>query len=102
VAGTDELWGGILTSVSLDPSTWTVSCGVDVVDRGSVRRYQLVLEEVAGLSAERDVPLPWNYAELTAVHVSDVPGGTKVEIILWAEPTGMTVRCSRVRVVPPS
>ena len=98
MVNTDVLWGGTLVSLTLDPVDWTLRAEVDVTSDEQVDRYALVLEEVADLTAVRRVPLPWSYAELTEVHVSEAGGGVRVELVLWADDTGLTARCSRVLV----
>jgi hypothetical protein len=96
---TDVLWGGTLISLTLDPVDWTLRAEVDVTSDGNVRRYVLVLEEVADLNVVRQVPLPWSYAELTEVHISKTGDIFRVELVLWADDTGLTARCSRVLVM---
>lgn len=56
---TDVLWGGMLTSISLDPVGWTLRAWVEVTTDAASRRYELVLAEVIDVHAERGVPLPW-------------------------------------------
>jgi hypothetical protein len=41
--------------------------------------------------------LPWNYAELTEVHVSEVMDQVLVEIVLWDDDTSLSARCAHVR-----
>jgi hypothetical protein len=48
--------------------------------------------------ASRDLPLPWNYAELTEVHVSESDDEVLVELVLWSDATSISVRCTRLRV----
>lgn len=98
MTSTDALWGGTLTQCSFDPVAWTLSFGVEVLDSGSTSRYDLVLIGVSEWSASRVVPLPWNYAELTQVHVSEVGDAFSVELVLWSDGTSVSVRCTEVRV----
>jgi hypothetical protein len=95
---TDALWGGALTSLSLDPISWALRAEVETTSEGTLRRYVLVLDEIVDLHAKRTVPLPWTNAELTEVHVSEAPVGVVVELVLWADDTALTVRCTRARV----
>jgi hypothetical protein len=95
---TNELWGSTLTSLTFDPVSWTLTAQVEIPTGGRVLRRTLQFDDVTALRAERQVPLPWNHAELTEVHVSQAPGGVLVELILWDDDTTLTVRCSRLRV----
>jgi len=58
-----------------------------------------VLEEVSDLNVARQGPVPWSYAELTEVHISKTGDLVQVELVLWADDTGLTARCSRVLVM---
>jgi hypothetical protein len=98
VAETDDLWGGLLSSVAFDPVTWTLRLGIEVVMSAGRHRYEMVLDDVSEWHSTREVPLPWNYAEVTEVHVSEAGGQVLVELVLWSEPTSLSVRCASVRV----
>ncbi len=95
---TDELWGGSLVSVSFDPVAWTLRFGVDVLVGEERHRYELMLDGVTQWPSSRGVPLPWSYAELTEVHVSDVMDEVLVEMVLWNDDTALSARCAQVRV----
>jgi hypothetical protein len=98
VPETDGLWGGSIVSVSFDPVAWTLRFGVAVVVGQARHRYELVLDGVSRWQASRDLPLPWNYAELTEVHVSESDDEVLVELVLWSDATSISVRCTRLRV----
>ncbi len=98
MAGIDGLWGGSLVSVAFDPVTWTLRCGVEVVDSGASRRYELTMDGVSDWHSSRAVPLPWNRAELTEVHVTEVADQVLVEMVLWSDDTSLEVRCASLRV----
>jgi hypothetical protein len=98
VPETDELWGGRLAAVSFDPVEWTLRVEVEVLDSGERRRYVLRLDGVSEWHSSRGVPLPWEHAELTEVHVSDVMDQVLVEMVLWADDTSVSARCASVRV----
>ena len=98
MAEIDELWGGSLVSVSFDPVAWTLRFGVEVLDGEELRRYGLMLDGVTEWHSSRGVPLPWNHAELTEVHVSDVMNQMLIEMVLWADDTSLSARCASVRV----
>lgn len=98
MACTDDLWGGSLVSGSFDPVTWTLLFGVEALLDGERHRYELRLDGVTEWRSSRSVPLPWSYAELTEVHVSDVLGEVLVEMLLWDDGTSLSARCAHVRV----
>ena len=98
MAETEELWGGRLVAVSFDPVAWTLRFGVEVLDSGERRHYELVLESVTQWHSSRGVPLPWDYAELTEVHVSQTDDQVLVDLLMWSDDTSLSARCSRVRV----
>jgi hypothetical protein len=98
VSQTDELWGGSLVSLSFDPVVWTLRFGVEVLDSGEHRRYELVLDGVTQWHCSRGVPLPWNHAELTEVHVSEADDQVIVDLVMWDDDTSLSARCSQVRV----
>lgn len=95
---TDELWGGSLVSVSFDPVAWTLRFAVEVLLGEEHRRYELVLDGVTQWHSSRAVPLPWNYAEVTEVHVSEGADEVLVEMVLWADDTSISARCASMRV----
>lgn len=97
MAETDALWGGQLLSVYFDPVEWTLRFDVTTLDDGDERRYQLVLEGVTQWRSSRETILPWTYADLTEVHVSEVAGQALVEMVLWSESNSVTVHCARLR-----
>ena len=99
VSETDDLWGGSLMSVSFDPVAWTLRLGVETLGKEERRRYELILDDVTQWHSSRGVPLPWNYAELTEVHVSEVEDQVLVEVVMWSDENFLSARCSRVRVV---
>jgi len=69
VPDTDQLWGGILTSISFDPVSWTLRLAVEVLESEELHHFELVLGGVTQWHSSRGVPLPWNHAEVTEVHV---------------------------------
>ena len=94
----DRLWGGRLVSVAMEPVAWTLRFCVEVVEYDERRCYELVLEGVKQFHASRDVPLPWDYAELTEVHVAQTGTEVLVDLVMWADGTSLSTRCSRVSV----
>ena len=85
-------------SVSFDPVAWTLRFGIEVLISKEERQYELVLGGVTQWHSSRGVPLPWNYAEVTEVRVSDLLDQALVEIVLWDEDASLTARCAHVRI----
>ena len=82
-----------------DPVAWTLQFGVEVIERGESRRYDLTLDGVTEWSVTRDIPLPGEYAELTEVQVTELDENQVfVEMVLWNDDTSLMARCARVRV----
>jgi hypothetical protein len=98
VADTDALWGGILTAFAVDLLAAEVRLSVDVTEAEASIHYLVTLQGVSALRLDRSDPHEWDYIEVTEVHVAEDAAGTEVELILWVEPNGLTVRCSTVRV----
>jgi hypothetical protein len=95
VAETDELWGSTLTSVTFDPVAWRLRFAVEALQGEEHRRYELTLDGVTQWNSSRDIPLPWNHAELTEIHVSSATNHLVVEMLLWSENASLTVHCAR-------
>jgi len=98
VPTTNDLWGGSLRSVAFDPTAWVLSLDVEVTENGATSRYILRMDGVSELHLSRDVPLPWTYAELTEIDVTEVEDGFFVEMILWSDDTSVMVQCAELRV----
>ena len=99
VLATDHLWGGRVLAVSFDPVAWTLSVDVETVNDGEEHQYRLVLDDVSSWQVSRDIALPWTYAELTEIEVSELDDGRVfVEMVLWNDDTSFMAWCSRVRV----
>lgn len=94
----DELWGGIVESVRLDPANQWAGLSVTLNLAGVVSRHEVEFLGVSQFRLDSDIPGPWNYSELTEAHVESDPSGRwRVEIVLWSEPTGFSVSCSEIR-----
>ncbi len=99
MATLDDLWGGQLTSVYLDPIGHKCCLEVKVVD-GKINSYRIECEAVADLRFYNAIPLPWSYADVTEVHmnVDGHSGHNVLEFILWSEDAGIVIRCASVQV----
>lgn len=73
---------------------------MEVVEGVGRTRYQLAMDGVTGWHLLRDVPLPWDYAELTEVHVTELDDEVFVEMVLWTDDTSLRARCTGLRVDP--
>ena len=97
-ATNEELWGGTITHISLDPTGWALRVHIKVPRMDRTDEYLLSLTGIKQLTWTREVPLPWNYAELTEIHVEDEADGLMVDVVIWNEPTGFVARCEQISV----
>jgi hypothetical protein len=75
-----------------------VRASIQVLSSGVAANYVLIMQGVSAVNLDRADPLQWDYTEVTEVHVSEGVAGCQVELVLWTEPNGLSVRCSSVRV----
>ncbi len=95
---TDELWGGILEAISIEPALHIVSMIVNVNAGARIYRHELRLEGVREFRFFHSSEEPWNYADLTEIHLDR---GTAdrvwtIDIVLWSEEAGLVARCDSV------
>jgi hypothetical protein len=94
------LWGSILDSVAVDLLQGNVTFELHTVDRTSeppVRRHTIRCESVSTLRFYNEIPLPWEYAEITEIRTSLVlRDRTEVDLMLWSEDAGMTITAERI------
>lgn len=88
----NQLWGGTLTGLSVDPTARTVSAAITVEGYGSQQSYQLRLIEVRELRIERP-DTDWDYTEVTELHSSTAGDFTHIEMVFWVEPNGLIAIC---------
>ena len=93
----DALWGAALEKFDLDiaSQTLTIHCRLEVDSQ--ITHHILQFREVAEVRFFNSISGPWNYAELTEIHVNETPsGGVQAEIILWSESAGLVAIASSV------
>jgi hypothetical protein len=95
-ASTDQLWGGLIRSVSLSADLATVELTVVVLESGTESIHSLRMDAVLNISFQRRLPLPWEYAEMTAIDVVRTAEGVRVEMDLWSTENRMVVVCGSV------
>ena len=88
----DALWGGTITGFVFDFDTGTARLRVSVLDDGRRTTSELVVYEVTEIDFVSTIALPWNYAELTEVHVEPQDQGVSVQLVLWSEEATMRIR----------
>lgn len=91
------LWGATLDSIRLDVVQQRVALDVHTRNRGKVNEYKILLSEVSDFRFSNDIEGPWDYAEITEVHVARLAEQTlTLEFVLWSEGAGLRVKCSTV------
>jgi hypothetical protein len=67
-----------------------------IVSRISISSHSFHLESVSDFRWFSEIPEPWNYAEITEIHLSRLSSGQlKVDIILWSEDAGIAITARR-------
>ncbi len=95
----DDLWGGIIESLAVEPSSHLVQLVVRVVTAGEVVMHQLGFEGVRELRLFDEVGEPWDYTELTSVRCTRQPDRTiTTDLVLWSEAAGLVIRSDIVRI----
>lgn len=75
----------------------TISFTIRVLDsEWSV--YDVVAYGVTDLHIQNLVEVPWTYADVTEFELVETDTGETIEIVLWDEPTGISVHCLRVTI----
>lgn len=88
------LWGGTLEQVDIDVVYQKVAFTIQVKYRGVVNRYRLYLRNVTEFRFANEIPGPWDYAEVTEAHVTELPSAAlTIEFVLWSEEAGLWVTC---------
>jgi hypothetical protein len=97
---TDQLWGGILDSLSLDVVTQTLGLSVSVTHGDRSCRHEIRLKDVYEFRFVNAIPGPWDYAEVTELHFArDLSSDLwRFDIMLWSEDASITGRCGSVTV----
>jgi hypothetical protein len=91
---TDPLWGGTLTDLRTDLNNRTVAMEVTA----GTTVHEILMTGVSALRVERPDANPWDYTEVTEIHVSANGPKTHIEIVLWTEPNGLWADCEQVTV----
>lgn len=93
-----HLWGTTLRNLILDPVTWTLCADIERLYEGVSTYHEVSFQQIDELRFRRDVPLPWNYAELSEMYIAGEEGDWTVHVELWADPDGFVVHCAKVDV----
>jgi hypothetical protein len=99
----DALWGSQLVGFEFDAVTHDCRLLLHLVDgeRDPVESDHVVIcRGVKELRFFNEIPLPWNYADVTEIeatyrqHTHD----WEVELVLWSEEARLTLRCASIAV----
>ena len=58
MADTDELWGGVITALTFDPTMWRLVLQVAVAEADHSKKYEVTLDEISDLRLTRGIDLP--------------------------------------------
>jgi len=100
MATADDLWGGQLTAIGLDPVQHTCDLHIAIILDGRSHSYLVAAKGVSELRFRNAIPDPWEYAEVTEAHVDvdERSGEYVVRFLLWSEDAGLVIRCLDVDV----
>ena len=92
MAHLDQLWGAIIDQFDVDLGSQTVVLVGRVTDGPDAVTHRLELREVSELRFRNSIPGPWDYAEITEVHLArSASGGISIELVLWSNDAGISV-----------
>lgn len=102
MVASDPLWGGQLTGVQFDPVRHECQLAVTATVSGQRSRFVVSCRGVLELRFHNTIPEPWTYAEVTEVHhgVDEATGQELLEVLLWSEDAGLSIRCASVDIRP--
>ena len=91
MAGLNDLWGGSLEVVSLDPVRFVVRLDITVAGT-EVARHTLKVRGVTEIHLSNSISLPCTYAELTEIRAIALSNQrARLEMILWSEDAPVTI-----------
>lgn len=94
----DDLWGGSLLGVDLDPVQHDCTLRISAVDGTRTNVFRVLCRGVSDLGFQNAIPPPWNYAEVTEAHhsIDERSGKHRLEVVLWSEDAHLDITCSSV------
>lgn len=98
MVSTDDLWGGQLIGLQLDPVSHQCDLAATTTVSGQGTRFVVSCRDVSDLRFHNTVPEPWTYAEITEVHLSvdEATGRRLLDVMLWSDDAGLTISCGSV------
>lgn len=96
-ASLDRLWGSTLERLEMDICSQGVALTARVTSAASSTEHRLEFHQVSDVRFFSEIPGPWDYAEITEVHVNGTAsGGITAEIMLWSEDAGLVITAASV------
>jgi hypothetical protein len=94
------LWAATLDSVSIDLLQHSVVMHLHVTNSSRSPEVQYHIFELQGVHDFHwfsSIPAPWNYAEVTEIHVRPAgAAGFVVDMMLWSEDAGLVIEAESV------
>jgi hypothetical protein len=94
------LWAATLDSLSVDLLQHSVVMNLHVTDSSRSPKVQYHVFELQGVHDFHwfsSIPAPWNYAEVTEIHVrTEGTAGFVVDMMLWSEDAGLVIKAESV------
>jgi hypothetical protein len=86
----DDLWGATLDRIDLDAVHQVLTLTIRATSSSGDTVYTLDCSGLLELRFFSSIPGPWDYAEVTEIHVDATPSGAhQLEIVLWSEDAGL-------------
>lgn len=93
----NDMWGGVVTNYSFSIPKHSFELLVKVLDGDVIKRFQVLLSDIASFEFNDENHYQWDYIELSDVYVD--PYGEsqlKVQFVFWLEAAILTVICGDI------
>ncbi|WP_143590595.1 hypothetical protein [Thermoactinospora rubra] len=91
----DRLWGTYLASMAIDILKHKVELRIFFTKEGRRVDCTLLLEEVQEFRFFDERPFEWDLAELTEVRGERLGDLIHIDMVMWVEEAGLTIRCGK-------
>lgn len=92
MSDTDELWGGVISSVELDLALHSLTFAIVTLTHGQEAEYRLSFSGLVSLHFSDESSDHWDYVELTEIRVSQTASGqVSADLVFWSEGAGCKV-----------
>ncbi len=95
----NELWGGIVDSITLDLAAHRAEIRVHTLEFGKVTHYRLTFSGVTDFHFSDHQSAKWNYVELTSISSSFlIDESVSTVLVLWDEASPLVIRSLTIAV----